>query len=169
MTSLAAVMSKPDSRGTPWPGPPRPITIRRRARSFMSSARFQRTRRALESGLAEVQPVVDRGGQEVVGGGDGVEVAGELEVDLIRRGQAAGPAAGRPPLAAEDRPHRGLPEGEDAPLAELSKTLGQADRGGRLPLAGGRRRDRGDEDQLARPGGASRSRAARRILALSRP
>ena len=46
MTSLAAVMSKPDSRGTPWPGPPRPMTIRRRARSLTSSARFQRTCRA---------------------------------------------------------------------------------------------------------------------------
>ncbi len=45
MTSLAAVMSKPDSRGMPpWPGPPRPMTIFRRARSFMSSARFQSTR-----------------------------------------------------------------------------------------------------------------------------
>ncbi len=39
MTSLAAVMSKPSSRGTPMALPPRPITVRRRKRSFMSSTR----------------------------------------------------------------------------------------------------------------------------------
>ena len=44
MTSLAAVMSKPDSRGTPCEWPPRPMTMFRRARSFMSRARFQRMR-----------------------------------------------------------------------------------------------------------------------------
>ena len=43
MTSLAAVMSKPLSRGMPWGRPPRPITMCRRARSFMSRTRFQRT------------------------------------------------------------------------------------------------------------------------------
>ena len=44
ITSLAAVMSKPLSRGTPpCLRPPRPMTIFRRARSFMSSARFHRT------------------------------------------------------------------------------------------------------------------------------
>ncbi len=113
MTSLAAVMSKPDSRGIPpWPGPPRPMTILRRARSFMSSARFQKTRPGSSVGVAEVEPVVDRGGQQVMSGGDRVEVAGELEVDLVRRGEPASPAAGRPSFAAEDRPHRRLPQGE---------------------------------------------------------
>ncbi len=43
MISLAAVMSKLASLGTPCPGPPRPITIRRNARSFMSITRFHRT------------------------------------------------------------------------------------------------------------------------------
>ena len=44
MTSDAAVMSKPDSRGYPFARPPRPIAIWRSARSFMSSARRQPTR-----------------------------------------------------------------------------------------------------------------------------
>jgi len=39
MTSEATVMSNPVSRGTPWALPPRPMTVWRRARSFMSMAR----------------------------------------------------------------------------------------------------------------------------------
>src|ERR687896_890536 len=46
ITSEAAVMSKPDSRGYPFARPPWPIVIARKARSFMSTARFQSTRRA---------------------------------------------------------------------------------------------------------------------------
>ena len=45
ITSEATVMSKPSSRGTPWPGPPRPSTRWRSARSFMSTARRHATRR----------------------------------------------------------------------------------------------------------------------------
>ena len=41
MTSLATVMSKPSSRGTPCILPPRPSTILRSWRSFMSTQRFQ--------------------------------------------------------------------------------------------------------------------------------
>ena len=45
MTSLAAVISKPVSDGTPSLLPPRPETIFRKARSFMSRQRFQVTLR----------------------------------------------------------------------------------------------------------------------------
>ena len=41
MTSDAAVMSKPVSRGNPFVAPPRPDTMLRSPRSFMSSARRQ--------------------------------------------------------------------------------------------------------------------------------
>ena len=43
ITSEAATMSKPVSRGMPWVGPPRPLTMLRRLRSFMSTARRQAT------------------------------------------------------------------------------------------------------------------------------
>src|ERR687895_1114909 len=46
ITSEAAVMSKPDSRGYPFARPPWPIVIARSARSFMSRARFHATRSA---------------------------------------------------------------------------------------------------------------------------
>ena len=39
MTSEATVMSNPVSRGTPLILPPRPMTVSRSARSFMSSTR----------------------------------------------------------------------------------------------------------------------------------
>src|SRR5262245_38970436 len=45
MTSEAAVMSNPSSRGTPFCGPPSPMTILRRKRSFRSRTRFQLTLR----------------------------------------------------------------------------------------------------------------------------
>ena len=44
ITSEATVMSKPLSRGTPLALPPRPTTMWRRARSFMSTTRFHRMR-----------------------------------------------------------------------------------------------------------------------------
>ena len=46
MTSEATVMSKPSSRGKPFATPPSEETTERSARSFMSSARRQETRRA---------------------------------------------------------------------------------------------------------------------------
>jgi hypothetical protein len=45
MTSEAATMSNPSSRGIPFAGPPRPIVISRSARSFASTTRFQVMRR----------------------------------------------------------------------------------------------------------------------------
>jgi hypothetical protein len=41
--SEAAVRRKPSSRGMPPVSPPRPTTVSRSARSFMSIERFQRT------------------------------------------------------------------------------------------------------------------------------
>ena len=41
--SEAGVMLKPSSRGTPWVAPPKPTTIWRSARSFISITRFQTT------------------------------------------------------------------------------------------------------------------------------
>ena len=46
MISEATTMSKPSSRGTPWAGPPRPITALRSARSLTSTTRFHWMRRA---------------------------------------------------------------------------------------------------------------------------
>ena len=54
MTSEATVMSNPSSRGAPLETPPRPLTMERSARSFMSSTRRHRMRRgSMPSGLSQ--------------------------------------------------------------------------------------------------------------------
>ena len=50
MTSLAAVISKPSSRGTPMVLPPSPITVRRRKRSLRSMTRRMEICRASSRG-----------------------------------------------------------------------------------------------------------------------
>ena len=90
MTSLAAVMSKPDSRGTPCGRPPRPMTMCRKRPVVHVQGPLPEDAGRVEVEVAEVQPVVDRRGEQVVRRGDRVEVAGELEVDRVRRLDAAG-------------------------------------------------------------------------------
>lgn len=63
-------------------------------------------------GLAIEELIVDDGGQQVVGAGDGVEVAGEVEVDGVGRMQGAASTAGGSPFAAKYRAHGGLTQGK---------------------------------------------------------
>ena len=119
----------------------------RRARSFTSRTR----RHAIECSRGRarclVQMIVEHGGEQVVRGGDGVEVAGEVEVDASPSGiDLAVAAAGRAALDAEDRAHRRLAHARAARLADVHRALGQADRRRRLAFARRRRRDGGDED-----------------------
>ena len=95
-------------------------------------------------------PGVDARGHEVVRRGDGVDVAGEVEVEVLHRHHLRVAAAGGAALDAEGRALRGLADaGEDA-LAELrAERLRETDRRGGLALAQGRGRDGGDVDVLA--------------------
>jgi len=74
-------------------------------------------------------------GDEVVGGGDGVDVAGQMQVEVLHRDDLAIAAAGRAALDAECRPHAGLADAGDGLVAEDAQTLHQADAGRRLALA----------------------------------
>ena len=79
-------MSKPLSCGMLLLVPPRPTMMSRRARSFMSTTRFQMIRRGIDVEFVSlVDVVVDHGGQEVVRQFDGVEIAGEVQVDVLHR------------------------------------------------------------------------------------
>ena len=70
--------------GMPLTLPPRPSTMNRSWRSFMSMQRFQVMRRGVDvERVALLDGVVDHGGQQVVGGTDGVDVAGKVEVDVL--------------------------------------------------------------------------------------
>src|SRR3990172_4448961 len=55
-------------------------------------------------GVSEIQMVVEDGGKKVVGGGNGVEVPGEVQVDSVHRVNLAVAAAGRAPFDSHARP-----------------------------------------------------------------
>jgi len=101
--------------------------------------------------VAPVDVVVDRRGDEVVGRRDGVEVAGEMQVDAVGGFDPRAPAAGRAALDAEAGAERRLAQGDADRVAETAEGLAEADRRGRLALAGAGRRGRRDQHQ---PGGA---------------
>ena len=78
-----------------------------------------------------------------------MEVAVEVEVDLLHRPDLRLAAAGAAALDAEHRAHRRLAQAQHHLLADLAEPLRQRDAGRRLALAGLGRRDRGDDDELA--------------------
>ena len=119
MTSEATVMSKPSSRGKPLETPPSELTIARSARSFMSRTRRQAMRRLSSAEpVAPVDVVVDHRGEQVVRRRDGVEVAGEVEVDVLHRHDLGIAAAGGAALDAEAGPERGLAQAHHRLLAD---------------------------------------------------
>ena len=89
--------------------------------------------------VAVVQVVVEEGRGEVVGGADGVHVAGEVEVEVLHGDDLAVAAAGGAALDAEDRAQRGLADGHRGAPADAVEPLREADGGGRLALAQRRR------------------------------
>ena len=96
--------------------------------------------------------VVQHGGQKVIGRSDGVEVAGEVEVDILHRHHLGVTTTGGAALDAEHRAKGGLPQGQDYVLVQLFQRVSQPNGGGGLALSGGGRIDSGDQDQLALPG-----------------
>ena len=96
-----------------------------------------------------IEVVVDHRGEQIVRGGDGVEIAGEVEVDVLHRHDLRVAAAGRAALHAEAGPERRLAQADRGALADAVQRVAEADRRRGLPLAGRRRVDGGDEDQLA--------------------
>ena len=99
--------------------------------------------------VAPVDVVVEHRRQQVVGAADGVEVAGEVQVDLLHRHDLGVAAAGGPALHAEAGAERRLAQGDHRLLADAVQPVAQAHRRRGLALAGGRRVDRGDQHQAA--------------------
>ena len=91
---------------------------------------------------------VDERGEQVVGRSDRVQVAREVEVQVLHRHDLRMTGARGAALDAEDRPERGLPQAQRDGLADLAEALRQRDRRRRLALARTGRRDRGDADDL---------------------
>ena len=96
--------------------------------------------------IAVVQVVVDHRRQEVVGGGDGVEVAGQVQVHPLCRQDAGATGSSGSALDAEGGAHGRLAQSQDCLLAQAGEPLGQSDGRGGLALPERRRRDRSDDD-----------------------
>ena len=124
----------------------------RSERSLTSRTRFQvMPCGSSPSVVAVVEVVVHHGGQQVVGGGHGVQVAGEVEVQILERDDLAVPAAGRAALDPEGRAHGGLADGDRGLTTDAGQGLAESDRRGRLPLPERGRRD-GGHDHVVGPG-----------------
>ena len=100
-------------------------------------------------GVTLLDVIVQHGGQQVIGRTDGMEVASEVEVDILHRNDLGVAAASGAPLHAEYRAEGGLPQGHQGVLAQAAHPVGQTHGGGGLALSGGGGVDGGDQDQLA--------------------
>ena len=115
-------MSKPSSRGTPWALPPRPSTMLRSWRSFMSTHALPRDLAHVDAQLVAAAGCASSSmrRQQVVGRADGVEVAGEVQVDVLHGNHLGVAAAGRAALDAEHRAQRRLAQRHDHVLAHAA-------------------------------------------------
>ena len=106
-------------------------------------------RERVETGrVAVVEMRVDERREQVVGRGDRVQVAGEVQVQVLHRHDLRVAAAGCATLHAEDRAERCLAKAEHRLAAERAEPLRERHRRRRLSLARRRGRDRRDVDQL---------------------
>ena len=93
---------------------------------------------------------IDGGRQQIVRRDDGVDVAGQMEIELLHRNDLAVAAARRAALDAERRTLAGLANAGEHFLAQVrAQRLAEADGGGGLAFAQRRGRDRGHHDVFA--------------------
>src|SRR5919107_878533 len=102
-------------------------------------------------GVALVEVVVDHGGELVVGLGDRVDVAGEVQIECLHRHDLAVAAPRGAALDAENGAHRGLAHRHRRRLADVLESLPQANGGRGLPLAQRRWRYGGDPHVFGLP------------------
>jgi hypothetical protein len=90
---------------------------------------------------------IDRGRQKIVRRDDGVNVAGQMEIEFFHRNDLAVAAAGRAAFDAERGALAGLADaGEDFLPQVRAQRLAEADRGGGFAFAQRSGRDRGHHD-----------------------
>src|SRR5229473_6690062 len=78
--------------------------------------------------VAPVDVIVNQGGEQVVGGGDGMEVAREMEVDVLHRHDLGITTAGSAALHAEAGPETGLAQADRRALADMVERIAESDR-----------------------------------------
>jgi hypothetical protein len=99
--------------------------------------------------VAVVDVVVDQRREQVVGERDGVEVPGEVQVDVLHGHHLRVAAAGGAALHPEHRAERGLAQADDRLLADAVQRIAEPDGGRGLAFARGRRADGGDDQLLS--------------------
>ena len=115
MTSLATVMSKPSSRGTPLhPAAQAVHNVTQLAVVHVHAALPGDPLGVDAQRVALLDVVVQHGGQQVVGSADGVEIAGEVQVDVLHGDDLGVAAAGRAALDAEHGAERWLAQRDHA-------------------------------------------------------
>ena len=98
--------------------------------------------------VALLDVVVEHSGEQVVGSTDGVEVAGEVQVDVLHGDDLGIAAARSATLDAKHGAQRRLTQAEHGALADLAQCIMQANRRGGLALASRRGVDGRHEDKL---------------------
>ena len=93
--------------------------------------------------------VIQHGAQKVVRRADGMEIAREVQVDVLHRDDLGIAAARRAALDAEHGPQGRLAQRHDDVFIQALHAVRQPDGGRRLAFARRRGRDGGDEDELA--------------------
>ena len=94
--------------------------------------------------------VVDGGGKEIVRSRYGVDVAGEVQIEVFHRDDLAVTPPGRPSFDTERWTHARLPDGGEYPVAQPTQALAETNGRGRFALAEWSRGDGGDIDVLAK-------------------
>ncbi|OQA09268.1 MAG: hypothetical protein BWY66_00638 [bacterium ADurb.Bin374] len=92
--------------------------------------------------------VVDHRRKQIVRGRNGMDVAREMEIDVLHRDDLSPAAACGSAFDAEDWPHRGLAQADDRPPADDAQGVAETDSHRRLAFASGRRRHRRHENEF---------------------
>ena len=150
MISEATVMSKPASRGIAvGDAAQRADDFAQRPVVHVHHPAPGHAARVDAELVAPIDVIVDHRREQIVRRGDGVEVAGEMQVDVFHRHDLGIAAARRTALHAEAGPERRFAQADHGLLADAVEAIAQADRGRRLAFAGGRRADGRHQDELA--------------------
>ena len=100
-------------------------------------------------GVALIDMVIEHRSQQVVGSADGMDVCGEVQVDVLHGDNLCVAAAGRAALHAEHGAQGGLTQSDQNLLADFAHSVSQTDGGSGLALTGGGGVDGSDQNQLA--------------------
>lgn len=99
--------------------------------------------------VAPVDVIVDERSEQIVGGSDGVEIAGEVQVDVHHRHDLGTAAAGGAAFKTKHGSQRRPADTDDRLLADADERIAKSDHRCRLAFAGRLRGHPGDQDQFA--------------------